>query len=187
MDDEVEKIKAVKIAQIKEQQSKQCPLCYSTAIQHRLSSPGAEQKFAYKCCQADCHTDNLKTARAFNQHMLKHGESQVRHLCNAPLHWTGLHWTGQAYEPASRVCPLCFRPRIEHKNRCLSDEDKGSHRGNLYKVCVQCTVILLYKTVIFLVLPLRRRQAVSKEVLHPHGEPRVKETCLRCLWERLQL
>ena len=35
LDDEVERVKAVKIAQIKEQQGKQCPLCYSTAIQHR--------------------------------------------------------------------------------------------------------------------------------------------------------
>ena len=116
LDDEVEKIKAVKIAQIKEQQSKQCPLCYSTAINHRFNCDGTEQKFAYKCCQTDCNTDNLKTARAFNQHVMKHGESVN-------------------YEPASRVCPLCLRPRIEHKNRGLSDEEKTSHRGNLYKCC----------------------------------------------------
>jgi len=115
-DDEVEKIKAVKIAQIKEQQGKQCPVCYSTAIQHRFNSNSADQKFAYRCCNSDCNTDNLKTARAFNQHMLKHSESVQ-------------------YEPASRVCPLCFRPRIEHKNRSLSDEEKGNHRGNLYKCC----------------------------------------------------
>jgi len=115
-DDEVEKIKAVKIAQIKEQQGKQCPVCYSTAIQHRFNSNSADQKFAYRCCNSDCNTDNLKTARAFNQHMVKHSESVQ-------------------YEPASRVCPLCFRPRIEHKNRSLSDEEKGNHRGNLYKCC----------------------------------------------------
>ena len=115
-DDEVEKIKAVKIAQIKEQQGKQCPVCYNTAIQHRFNSNSADQKFAYRCCNSDCNTDNLKTARAFNQHMIKHSESVQ-------------------YEPASRVCPLCFRPRIEHKNRSLSDEEKGNHRGNLYKCC----------------------------------------------------
>ena len=45
------------------------------------------------------------------------------------------HGDNLQYEPASRVCPLCFRPRIEHKNRCLSEEEKGSHRGNLYKCC----------------------------------------------------
>ena len=116
LDDEVEKMKAVKIAEIKEQQSKQCPLCYNTAINHRHSFDGAEQKFAYKCCQADCSTDNIKTARAFNQHVIKHSEALN-------------------YEPASRVCPLCLRPRIEHKNRGLSDEEKTSHRGNLYKCC----------------------------------------------------
>ena len=116
LDDEVEKMKAVKIAQIKEQQSKQCPLCYNTAINHRHNYDGTEQKFAYKCCQTDCTTDNLKTARAFNQHVVKHSESMN-------------------YEPASRVCPLCLRPRIEHKNRGLSDEEKTSHRGNLYKCC----------------------------------------------------
>ena len=41
----------------------------------------------------------------------------------------------KTHEPASRVCPLCFRPRIEHKNRTLSDVEKGNHRGNLYKCC----------------------------------------------------
>ena len=45
------------------------------------------------------------------------------------------HSDGVQYEPANRVCPLCFRPRIEHKNRCLSEEEKGNHRGNLYKCC----------------------------------------------------
>lgn len=115
-DDEVEKIKAVKIAQIKEQQGKQCPICYNTAILHRFNSNSADQKFAYRCCNSECNTDNLKTARAFNQHMVKHSESVQ-------------------YEPASRVCPLCFRPRIEHKNRTLSDVEKGNHRGNLYKCC----------------------------------------------------
>ena len=34
---QVERVKAVKIAQIKEQQGKQCPVCYSTAIQHRFT------------------------------------------------------------------------------------------------------------------------------------------------------
>ena len=36
----VERVKAVKIAQIKEQQGKQCPVCYSTAIQHRFTFSG---------------------------------------------------------------------------------------------------------------------------------------------------
>jgi len=115
-DDEVEKIKAMKIAQIKEQQGKQCPLCFNTAIQHRFNSNSSDQKFAYKCCNSECKTDNLKTARAFNQHMVKHSDSIN-------------------YEPANKVCPLCFRPRIEHKNRTLSEEEKGNHRGNLYKCC----------------------------------------------------
>ena len=33
---QVEKVKAAKIVQIKEMQQKQCPVCYSTALQHRL-------------------------------------------------------------------------------------------------------------------------------------------------------
>ena len=115
MEDEVEKIKAVKIAEIKEQQSKQCALCYNTAIDHR-GGVDTDQKFAYKCCQEGCSTDNLKTARAFNQHILRHVESLN-------------------LESTSRVCPLCYRPRIEHKNRAITDEDKGNHRGNLYKCC----------------------------------------------------
>ena len=137
-DDELERSKAVKIAQIKEQQGKQCPACFATAIQHRVTTPASPgtaaaspgQKFAYKCCTADCSAESLKTARAFNQHMSRHGEA--------------------AYEPASRVCPLCFRPRIEHKNRSvillnyfvvelcrrsIPEEEKGNHRGNLYKCC----------------------------------------------------
>ena len=116
MDDEVERVKAIKIAEIKEQQNKVCPHCYNTAINHRFSSPGSDQKFSYKCCINDCATDNLKTARAFNQHIIKHNEQMN-------------------FEPASRVCPLCYRPRIEHKNRAIKDEDKGHHRGNLYKCC----------------------------------------------------
>ena len=114
-DEEVEKIKAVKIAEIKEQQGKQCPICYNTAINHRETTAGAEQKFAYKCCHTDCNVDNLKTARAFNQHITRHN--------------------GLNAEPASKVCPLCMRPRIEHKNRSIAEEDKGNHRGNLYKCC----------------------------------------------------
>ena len=35
----------------------------------------------------------------------------------------------------SNLTNLLLRPRIEHKNRCLSEEEKGSHRGNLYKCC----------------------------------------------------
>lgn len=46
-DEEVKKIKAVKIAEIKEQQGKQWPICYNTAINHRVITAGAEQKFAY--------------------------------------------------------------------------------------------------------------------------------------------
>ena len=114
-DEEVEKIKATKIAEIKEQQGRQCPICYNTAINHRVNTAGAEQKFAYKCCYTDCNVDNLKTARAFNQHIIRHN--------------------GLNAEPASKVCPLCMRPRIEHKNRAIADEDKGNHRGNLYKCC----------------------------------------------------
>ena len=87
----MEKVKAAKIVQIKEMQQKQCPVCYSTALQHRLepylsrcsylfldivlilnasfffvprfNSQSQEQKFAYKCCVTDCNADNLKTAR----------------------------------------------------------------------------------------------------------------------------
>ena len=45
--------------------------------------------------------------RSLNVHMIKHSESLN-------------------FEPSSRGCPLCFRPRIEHKNReikaeCLMD------------------------------------------------------------------
>ena len=61
-DEEVEKIKAVKIAEIKEQQGKQCPICYNTAINHRVTT--------------DCNVDNLKTARAFNQHIMRHNGLQ---------------------------------------------------------------------------------------------------------------
>ena len=80
---EVEKIKAVKIAQIKEQQGKQCPVCYNTAIQHRFNSNSADQKFAYKCCNSECNTDNLKTARA--RRCRNVGCSQE----TSPLGWLG--------------------------------------------------------------------------------------------------
>ena len=40
--------RSVKIAEIKDQQGKQCPICYNTAINHRVTTAGAEQKFAYK-------------------------------------------------------------------------------------------------------------------------------------------
>jgi len=118
VDDEVEKIKEQKIAQIKEQQARQCPVCYNTAIAHRFNiENGGDQKFAYRCCHSECNLNSIKTARAFNQHMIRHGELT------------------KEYEPVSKVCPLCFRPRIEHKNRGLADLEKGNHKGNLYKCC----------------------------------------------------
>ena len=35
------------------------------------------------------------------------------------------------YEPADRACPLCAKPRIEHKNRNLAYHEKGHHRGTV--------------------------------------------------------
>ena len=135
MDDEVEGIKEQKIAQIKEQQARQCPICYNTAISHRFNLNKGEQKFAYKCSHGECSMGNLKTARAFNQHMLRHSE------------------LSRDYEPVSKVCPLCFRPRIEHKNRGLADGEKGNHKGNdenkdqlnINILTSLCTVGNLYK------------------------------------------
>ena len=63
IDDEVERMRAVKFAEIKEQQQKRCPICYKTALEHRITCTGTDQKFAYKCCHSECGVDNLKTAR----------------------------------------------------------------------------------------------------------------------------
>ena len=41
---------------------------------------------------------------------------------------------GIKYEPADKPCPLCFKPRIEHKNRELTDGDKGNHKGDANSV-----------------------------------------------------
>ena len=128
LDDEVERVKAVKIAEIKEQQSKQCPQCYKTALEHRVvpTGSGNDHKFAYTCCQSDCSVDNLKTARAFNQHIIKHGAENMKNEDK----------DGSLTEVSSKLCPVCYRPRIEHKNRSIKDEDKSqSQRGNVYKCC----------------------------------------------------
>jgi len=39
------------------------------------------------------------------------------------------------YQPADKPCPLCSKPRIVHKNREISEGEKGCHRGNYYKCC----------------------------------------------------
>ena len=124
-EDEGERVNAVKICNIREQQDTKCPLCHSSAIQHRLTSQSHGQKFSYICCSLGCNMDNLKTAKAFNLHMVgQHSDGVQQELSRVEQ---------EQFQQGGRSCPLCSQLQVEHKNRQNLEE------GDVYKCC-QCTV-----------------------------------------------
>ena len=40
------------------------------------------------------------------------------------------------YQPADKLCPLCNKPRINHKNREISENQKGCHKGKCIFVII---------------------------------------------------
>ena len=40
------------------------------------------------------------------------------------------------YQPADKLCPICNKPRINHKNREISENQKGCHKGKYIFVII---------------------------------------------------
>jgi len=120
MEKDLIKTKEYKMQQIKKQQERSCSECKNTAISHRYDLQNPEGKmFLYRCCFASCGYDKLKTARAFNGHMSKHKRFPE----------------GKS-EHTKKVCPLCKKSRIKHKNEDITHWPNGVKlKGNLYKCC----------------------------------------------------
>ncbi|TRY61650.1 hypothetical protein TCAL_07442 [Tigriopus californicus] len=108
--------------ELTQMQKSVCQICNSSVINHRVRKPGPHSSNGptYECCLAACQRKFHQTAKSFVDHVGQHLERS-----NA--------------SPTSDQCPICFKTRIEHKNRNAEDlRSKNAKKGSWYKCC-QCS------------------------------------------------
>lgn len=99
-----------------------CRICNSSVMNHRVKKTDSNPSnlMVFECCLGSCETRFHSNPRSFVEHVAKHLERS-----NSRTN------TDQ--------CPLCFKTRIEHKNRNVDDlKSKNAKKGSWYKCC-QCS------------------------------------------------
>ena len=116
-------------------QKQRCTMCNETGISHRILIHSEEDKrrlgipivpsndslkFLYRCCATGCPFQTvryLRNAAAFHNHMLKHGKNSSNDGISSS---------------SNKKCPLCFKPRILHRNHQSTMSTKEGIVTNFY-------------------------------------------------------
>ncbi len=136
-------------------QNKLCKLCHKKALEHRVFvvdnlQTTREPFFMYRCCMPSCKDKALKTSRAFHSHVEADHTSPQQDFLSAP-------------DP-QRTCPLCKKPRLQHKNRDLSGKANHDKKGSRYKCC-HCSAA---------------RLSAAKFFAHVENHVEKKFKCVKC-------
>jgi len=123
-------------------QKKRCTMCNESGISHRILINSEEDKrrlgipivpsneslkFLYRCCASGCPFQTiryLRNAAAFHNHIQKHEN-------NSSADSGGISSTS-----SSKKCPLCFKPRIVHRNQQVWNDKEGEDGSTKLKGCV---------------------------------------------------
>eukprot|EP00095_Tigriopus_kingsejongensis_P003152 maker-scaffold791_size96783-snap-gene-0.24 protein:Tk03152 transcript:maker-scaffold791_size96783-snap-gene-0.24-mRNA-1 annotation:"hypothetical protein TcasGA2_TC012994" len=105
---------------IRANQKKSCSMCSDQVVGHRVRVPNSGLKgiseVFYECCLSSCESKRQRSAKA----LLAHIESHLK----------------KSVESDADQCPVCFKSRLEHKNRDKEAlKAKGPKKGAWYKCC----------------------------------------------------
>ena len=109
-----------------------CSQCNRPATEHQVTVEGDDETDeprmkVFRCCQKSCFGRVLRDARAFNKHAKEHNSSSNVDAGSKNNLEDALS------EATSRPCPLCKRPRMEHRNMEEADAKKAGKPGTRYK------------------------------------------------------
>ena len=101
----------------------------------------------YTCCKCGLDTATSNTTSrtqitSFHQHMINHktatAASPIAAANDEVDAAVPVASSGQSpsikYEPADKPCPMCLKPRRDHKNREIDKLSKGNHKGQCERI-----------------------------------------------------